>query len=438
MRAAAVLFLAGTAGGVRDLGQGLDSGDGLTQLFEDAEGELPKDEGAWKHSETRKVAYEEIGRCYDPGRDWDVSTAEGEAAWEAPLKSAVQSARGLPEMPHAQALKRPINRYAQKVGPLAQLLPWHRAVGLTSQRRTEAPPGQFMADSHCFLFDYESFREGDPDPHGCGFFRRSFQPLQQLRQCIVKKLEADPAWQAYTATAGRILGALRDHSRVTDNPAVLDEEERTIAQASVDVAFDSIRRADEIVKTVAFKPWEAMTAGEAAKLVEQKISKTVVTTSKTAVLGKETVEAIRKECFLVSGEDAAALPERTVTLKRALPCYELMWDQVEVAGAPEQPMSNAITMWDKSLVEPARVEMDYDTPPVCARAAVALVVEKQKRAPERYSSTSCIAKAPSWKDCMAPKNFNCICFQMCWRRALERVCEVEPGCCWRPGEAEAA
>ncbi|CAK0835097.1 unnamed protein product [Prorocentrum cordatum] len=303
---------------------------------------------------------------------------------------------------------------------------------------TQVPSGQHLADSHCFLFDYQGFKEGDPDPHGCGFFRRSFQPLQQLRRCVVEKLEADPDWRAYNATASRIFAARRDGSRKVDNPAVVDEEERVMAEASINVALDSIRRADEIIKSVSFKPWEAMTTGEAAKVVEAKISKTIITTSTTTVLKQETVQSIRTECFLVAGEATAALPERTATLKRALPCYQLMWDQIEVAGAPEQPMSNAVTMWDKSLIDLGHVEKDYDTPPVCARAAVALVAEKQKRAPGGYSAANCLTSAPRWKDCTAPTSFNCICFQYCWRRALERMCEIEPACCWTADQAEKA
>eukprot|EP00929_Paragymnodinium_shiwhaense_P068667 TRINITY_DN3457_c0_g1_i1.p2 TRINITY_DN3457_c0_g1~~TRINITY_DN3457_c0_g1_i1.p2 ORF type:complete len:131 (-),score=28.57 TRINITY_DN3457_c0_g1_i1:149-541(-) len=125
----------------------------------------------------------------------------------------------------------------------------------------------------------------------------------------------------------------------------------------------------------------------------------------------------------------AAAAAEAYTLKNAMPCYELMWDQGEVPGAPEQPLINAAPMWDPSLKHPSKVEIDHHIPPVCARAALSLVAEKQKRAPGKYSPFHCLTSCPSWKECMAPKTFNCICLACCFQAGLRRMCELNPGCC---------
>lgn len=384
---------------------------------------------AWSPDESKKVAYEEIGRCRDPGSQWKWN-GQAKAKWEPAFGEAIKQARADPNGPHAQTLQRPLTSI---FGIFARALPYHAAVQLTTDRMKEVSEGQFFPDSRCFAFDYEKFSSGDADPHGCGFFKKSFQPLQKLRQCIINKLDSSSDWKAYEAVATRIRTAERAGSREPVDLSIRDNNGIVITNASHELwlARDSIRRADEMIKAVSFNDWQELDMESIKKEVVRKIKKTIATTSKQSVLKEEAIAAIRRDCFLV-GDDVSAddeIPRELATLKNAMPCYQLMWDQVEVPGAPAQPLMNAITMWDPLLGFDTTVKREHHVPPICARAAAALVAERQKRAPGRYSALACTRKCPSWKGCMHPKTFNCICFACCFEKALSRVCEMNEGCC---------
>lgn len=334
------------------------------------------------------------------------------AEWEVDFRDSIESALSGPAFPHAQVLKQPL----KMLGPVRTLAPYHRSVALTSDRQMHVPEGQSYADSHCFTFDYNDSQVADR--HGCWFFRRSFRRLQTLRRCILAELDASSAWRKYVEIAGKMkAGNMDGNETLVDGDGAATEMGKSRP-------FDSIRRADEIIKSVAFKSWETWDEG-IKREIEKKISKTVITKTKKGVLEPARITSIRHSCFLVDSDGADDLSAEAVILKRSLPCYQLMWDQIEVSGGPHQPTSNAITGIDRRT----RVEKDYVVPPVCARAAMSLVAEKQKRAPKGYSAKSCTMNCPSWKSCTAPKHFNCICLACCWQKALRRICEINSGCC---------
>eukprot|EP00930_Biecheleria_cincta_P027622 TRINITY_DN19373_c0_g1_i1.p1 TRINITY_DN19373_c0_g1~~TRINITY_DN19373_c0_g1_i1.p1 ORF type:complete len:419 (+),score=64.83 TRINITY_DN19373_c0_g1_i1:46-1302(+) len=387
---------------------------------------------AWGDEETKQLVYEQIGRCRDPGNRWTWN-GQAEAEWEPAFGEAVKQARADPNGPHAQTLQRPLK---STFGFLASFLPYHAALQLTTDRMKKVSEGQFSPDSHCFAFDYKNFSPGDADPHGCGFFKKSFQPLQKLRQCITHKLESSINWKAYKAVANKIRAAERDGRKDRIDLSIRDDNGATIANATGkwEVAYDSIRRADEMVKSVSFKDWQELDMKSIKKEVQRKIKTTVTTNTKQSVLDDDTIAAIRRDCFLISDDVSAdnQIPRELATLKNAMPCYDLMWDQVEVPGAPQQPFVNAINMWEPPLLSTTTVKQEHYVPPVCARAAVALVADRQKRAPGKYKALSCTHKCRSWRSCMHPSHFNCICFACCFQNALRRLCEIDDGCCDKP------
>ncbi len=76
-------------------------------------------------------------------------------------------------------------------------------------------------------------------------------------------------------------------------------------------------------------------------------------------------------------------------------CNPLMFDTVEVPGAPEPPMVNAAGMWDASLgnqATPLDVGRLTNTPPVCSRAAMAMAGWSQVHAKKGYSTVKCLGK----------------------------------------------
>lgn len=414
--------------------------DVTSNLAHENWGEASSDDLAEAAEITKTLTYERIGRCWDPSRVWDAREAPtaGQPEWEAAFAKQVELVRNstVADLPHAQTLQRPVNAFVKMLGPLSGLafaLPEHGAVALTNQRSDFIPEGQTYADSHCFQFDYAGFKEGDADPHGCGFFRKSFQPLKELRQCIIGKLQGSPAWSAYRRISNRIHSKRKDNSKVVDDPLAVDaeeeEEERKLSGSDrlVKMTFDDIRRADEIIKSVSSEAW----AAEVVEHVESKIAQTIITRDHDSVMEKDVVTSIREDCFHVeAAATLATLKASALTLRRALPCQFMMWDQVEVAGEPDKPLSNAITMWDDKLKYKGRVKIEHDTPPVCARAALSLISEQTRHAPEGYKMQGCsMSGSKSWQKCLHPNSYNCICFYLCWGRALEQLCTINPSCC---------
>jgi len=392
---------------------------------------FPRDTEDWERVETHQVVFEEIGRCYDPDVDWSgVTHPVEDVPWENDFDKAVKASRLLSEqMPHSQLLHRPLTTAVKKVGLFARMLPHHQAVSLTTDRLKIVPEGQSWADSHCFAFDYS--KDNVEDPHGCGFFRKSFQPLQKLRRCILERLDKSSEWKAYAAMSRNVVAGRSKAAREVDNPLEVEDYDEDLLNGTdiVKYTFDGIRRADEMIKYVAFKDWQSIGTGIINE-VERKIAETIITADDSALLEEEIVSNIRSDCFLVKADTWEGISQPAKSLKRSLPCYQLMWDQVEVSGGREKPLSNAITMWDESLRYPSQTLTDFATPPVCSRAAVALIAERTKNAPEKFSNTACLTKGEkSWYKCLHPRHFNCICFGHCYKRALEKMCEVNSGCC---------
>jgi len=155
--------------------------------------------------------------------------------------------------------------------------------------------------------------------------------------------------------------------------------------------------------------------------------------SKDLGLEDEVVEHIVSQCFQVSSESFSHSPppKELITLQRSLVCNPLMFDSIEIPGAPEPPLVNAAGMWDDSL-DMKGVDLEVgtlkSTPPVCARAAAALAAWPQIHAPSGYSMQSChYYEHLRWQSCAEAASFNCICLEKCWRSALKRVCEMAPG-----------
>mmetsp|Transcript_7071 Transcript_7071/g.11399 ORF Transcript_7071/g.11399 Transcript_7071/m.11399 type:complete len:430 (+) Transcript_7071:62-1351(+) len=377
--------------------------------------------------ETSQVVYQEIGRCYDPDGDWSTPLPES-IPWAADFNAAVEATHGLGDtMPNAQVLSRPLTTLVKKMGSWAKVMPWHSAAAITNDRMTDVGENQFYADSHCFRFDYT--QAGIEDPHGCGFFRKSFQPLQALRQCVLGKLEQSANWKVYEKISKRVVAKRRGGVRDVENPMELDDDEEKFFEGIAKFTFDGIRRVDEMIKYASSADWEALDDGLIAKL-ESQISKTIITKDNQALLEKDIVSSIRKDCFSVEKDTWAELSGPAKTLKRAMPCYQLMWDQIEVSGGAEEPFSNGIAMFDPSLRYGSEVTYDIKSPPVCARAAVALIADRTKSAPRGYNLKACLVKdGKSWPKCLRPNSYNCICFTHCFRRALEKMCEFNAGCC---------
>lgn len=369
--------------------------------------------------------------------------------------------------------------------------PYHRAVILTSDHNHTVPARMDYPDSQCFLFDYAASPGTVPDPHGCGLFRHSFSRLKNLRQCIVNELEASHTWQLYRVVATampdeqpsknitnagflrtlklkseHVFQEIRDaandgrqdpwelllkpltralfagqhdknHSWFFENLTMEDlalltdiQQNMSDAEASnidfmTPVVFDAHNRADEMIKYVTFKDWVPLDNG-LINLVDRKIAESVTGIK----LPSSVISSIRGKCFNVNFDSYASLTQEAKVLKRAMPCYPLMWDAAEVAGAPHKPLNNAFTMWGgKQFMTPVEIKMNFThTPPVCGRIALAMTKRSIVRAPT-YKPQSCQLGTMKWEQCLGLKHFNCICTEKCWVAALKRACLLSEGCC---------
>merc|ERR1719195_1271107 len=101
------------------------------------------------------------------------------------------------------------------------------------------------------------------------------------------------------------------------------------------VVFDAYNRADEMIKYVTFKDWVPLDSG-LFNLVDRKIAESI----SGIKLPSSVISSIRDKCFKVTADSYASLAQEAKVLKRAMPCYPLMWDAAEVAGAPHKPLNN--------------------------------------------------------------------------------------------------
>jgi len=316
---------------------------------------------------------------------------------------------------------------------------WHRAIGLTSRLTEHVPHGEFLPDSRCFEFDYDDKSALDPD--GCRLFRASFHRIQRLHRCIQGKLRASVAWTRTKLFADvvRMRRALvqsqENASSVSQDLVTMHDKgwNETMSKCAEKEwkckVFDLLRRTDEIIKNVGFQDWARLKPGQSlASFIDRKIMATVATTPAGSDLEPEVVAAIRSDCFLVTEQAWEKLSEEARTLKQALPCMDAMWDSLEVAAAPERPLSNAAANWDEVRGYAVSFKSNFsEVPSVCARAAAMLVTEQTKLAPKGYGVVP--IWNPRWSWCLRPDVFNCISFARCWEQALDRVCELNEACC---------
>lgn len=409
-------------------------------------GPIPLREGAWKYNMTHWLAREQLGKCINPELPHD------SLAWLEELRLAASNAKPVHEF-NAQTWYRPLYR---TFGSVAFHLPYHRAVILTSGRHTDVSEGSDYPGARCHDFDYSAPAGSIPDPHGCGLFRRSFSRLQKLRTCATAALGKSPKWAAYRQMAKMIRANRAPHSRDVASPDEIQagdfvddpdfrEVVRACARSHKCVLMDASRRVDEMIKYLSFqdwaskgRPWRTWVEGKVrytASIFREKDAEGDLG-AKHLGIEKEVVDDIVENCFGVPpGADGMTydeLPRETRLLERSLSCNAIMLDQVEVPGAPQPPVVDAATMWDDSLLNPAILLYDLkSTSPVCGRAAAAMAVFGQTHAKQGYSVTQCMTGLPykPWRDCMGEGGFNCICFEMCWRGALRRLCDLAQGCC---------
>ncbi|CAJ1345395.1 unnamed protein product [Effrenium voratum] len=114
--------------------------------------------------------------------------------WQPALDSYMrkEATKGLQKMPRAVVMS------MEHVMPwgkhwVNQYMPHHWVAAVVPD--LDAAPS-----AHCLDFDYKDNPEGDPN--GCGFFWRSFQPVQELNRCIMDALEQSRSWSGRKAIMG--------------------------------------------------------------------------------------------------------------------------------------------------------------------------------------------------------------------------------------------
>jgi len=373
-----------------------------------------------------------------------------ELPWADELQASIQWVRKSSfTTAHAQSVQRRLKYWEDKLsgvigGVLAngfsQIAPWHKTVVHTTERDSSVAPGDIFPDSRCFNFDYDHFDPGQPDKHGCYLFRRSFSRMQKLRQCIVGKLDASPRWKTFSRVIRYVRQTIQGGANgfTVRDPSETDPDFASMRERfnweQMWVNYDTIRYADEIVKNVAFKDWKQ--AADIRVLVDKKIATTSLTRDRKTVLNAMEVSEIRRDCFLIGDDDSlyTHLGKEATISYISLPCYQIMWDTIEVGGPPEKPLSDAISTWDPLIIDTGVVSHEYyNVLPVCARLATTLIAESTKRTKGGYSmwvpECAALTRPPRWEFCTNPSNFNCVCFQRCWEAALMQVCEEHKECC---------
>ena len=100
-----------------------------------------------------------------------------------------------------------------------------------------------------------------PDANGCRFFAASFTRVKQVHRCIERKLSDSASWQRsllFGRTLRRKITAQYSGETVAVDaePVPLDREEDALLRRCLKSGcktYDTLRRADEIIKSVSFK-----------------------------------------------------------------------------------------------------------------------------------------------------------------------------------------
>lgn len=308
-------------------------------------------------------------------------------------------------------------------------MPSHMMIGLLRDdaKYPKEPPehGNVGLDSECFKVDYES---GDgPDPAGCRVFSKSFAPLKKLRTCIVKHLDSDPIWISRAnsfVSDGSFNGTYSEWCK----QAIWSYVGGGQLPVKLCSKFDSIRRAEEMIKFALFKPIPNDVA-MAVEKIRSKIQFTVTWPKGQKGLTDSTVEHIQEECFMV--QEGQELINAKYLQKIGI-CLPLMFDKAEVQGfgINDGIMKFQDLDYYADKVQDFHQLNTFPVPPLCGRLALATI-------PAFQSASYLLAtwetlqndRKPSYYECLSATSTNCRKAYFCWENALNRICGISPKCC---------
>jgi len=337
----------------------------------------------------------------------------------------------------------------------------HWTVGITGIHAPHVPT------SRCQEFDYSTYGPGQGvDPAGCGFFKKSFEPVQEVASCIMPKLREDPYKQLWTQVAAAaekgheanktlpdMIKGLTDHKHIQYLMSVLPEEHVDFSTMipewnaarwpgfSVFRYLSDYQRAIEIMKQVEHDSWEGHDAAGIRRLLHWRILSTIATPfgSVTPALKESTVSAIMDECFKVP-EDASYEAVSKSLLKESLRCGPIMWDKLEVSGSP------LTALWIMQHNNHPETERKIQHP-VCARAAISAMARQFARI--KYPLNWKISRIlpVSNETCLTMTAASCINFKDCFNSFMDNhmgkvaeLCSSNPKCCcddgWNPFGAD--
>lgn len=372
-------------------------------------------QGPWLTGEKEEDLAElalRVGACLDP------DAPEAALAGMKTLGQISEDARaGRAAGFSAQLLSTPIDLKMSGV-QLGKAIP-HLIAGLApmgEQVSQTADNPQGVPDAACFTHPY-SASQGTPDPFGCRTFRKSFEPVAELRACIVPKLKADAKWQAHRTKAKAVKNG-------TSSKAGATWSEWCTAAFPDCEDYDTLRRAEDIIKGVAFKELPGDAGEYHVHFVRKAGSSKVL--EEGAELEEKTAEAIANECFKASD------PEAAQDLWKRSQCLPLMYNSLEWGAMGI--FDAAVKYYNPPHAnndQPKVVKTHQGVPPVCARLAAGLIAQ-----PFEHTRFGIIANwrnaARQWtwhEHCLHPKKGNCRLFATCWQKAIKRVCALEDSCC---------
>lgn len=316
----------------------------------------------------------------------------------------------------------------------------------------------YQESSNCLEFPYSDTEENVYDNLGCNFFRRSFQPVQELHRCIKGVLTEDVWWNFWQLVGIEGTGG-SDAALVADLKTDLMTKAGTDPKlkSAMDILAQEVEnfkgckakwdcqhlsldeRSFEIINRVAFKDWSEFDWKH--DQVKKKVMATVVftrtapeTTSKKGgptrtvelVLAPESVGQILG-CYKLM--DPAGQSDLTTTnafvssdavkTKEASRCLPVMFDRAEVPGPPIQPIWRPVPSWKAQSSKPYT-----DKHALCGRVALAALADpfRKARYPEWYNLPVHTAQPVfSLTYCMSGAEGSCRTFAYCWAMWLEYV-----------------
>lgn len=320
----------------------------------------------------------------------------------------------------------------------------------------------------CQEFDYSGAEPGKLDKYGCGFFKASFQPLQQLTKCIMRKMDVDPyrkLWSAVTSIVvdtgkgNRIKNVSADSlydDTVKNNKFVREESERLSVNLKSMIHqmkqcphpacvnyFGRYDRAYEIIKQVEWDSWEGLRSDEVFKLLDVRLKSTLTTPveSDPPSLTEATRHSIMTECFEVY-DSREKVSDAAAFLKESLACHPLMSDYQQVPHPPRRALwprywpdfnvPEVLEAWKKGEGDNhgASITKEFqDVHPLYARIALAGLLPSFSRSeyPFKHLNFWYLGRdvMPSiWKtedsDCLTLDTSHCLTFVNCWKRFLSK------------------